>query len=100
MTGITVQAVVDVAPNTTVMRIGGGLGVRVTGDAAEHGVVGGIGVAIGANRPLAGVAAGVNGELVVVEYGTNPRGCRMTAGAGFRESRGQVIRIGNGVVFV
>lgn len=51
-------------------------------------------MAVIACRPLAGVLTGVDGEAVT-EYGTRPARGRMTAFTGFRETSGNVIRIGH-----
>ena len=67
--------------------------VSVAGSAREHGVVAGVGVAIGAGRPLSCMGTGIDRKLTVGKCGAGPRGRRMAGRTGRREGSGNVIRI-------
>jgi len=86
---VAVDAVVDVAGDAVVLAVGGRLGMAV--GAGKDGVVGGVGVAGGADS----VGSAMTGrEPGVIERCTSPRSCRVAGCAGGREAGRNVIRVG------
>ena len=77
------------------------IAVRMADNAAEHGIVRGVGVAIGASGPFAGVVAAVNGEVGRVmcrEGGSGPIDEAMAGTAGGWKARRGVDGLGGVVV--
>ena len=72
----------------------------MAGDARKDGIIIGVGMAIAAGCPSAGVRSAVYRELCVVEHGSAPRGGRMALRAHFGKCGGHVIGIGDAVVFL
>jgi hypothetical protein len=99
MTGITVETVVDVIANPLVVLIRCGFVVSMTVNAAEYGIVLGIGMTVTAACPLTLVGSGVNGELVI-ECGTSPACSVVTGIAGLGEPGSQVIGIGDRLILL
>src|ERR1035441_7810499 len=82
---------IDVCTNSSVVRIGGSLGMRVAVNAGEHLVVGGVGMAIPTGSPDLGMGPGVDGEPAMRESGAGPGGGGVAIGAGGGEA-GQIGR--------
>jgi hypothetical protein len=93
MTLVAINAVVNVASDIPVFRVGGSL--RVTIGALEYRVV--IGIRMASRAHAVGVAM-VDVEISVIEGSALPR-CRVvTSDARGREFRSRVIRIGGGQI--
>lgn len=93
MTRITGQAVIGVSRHALVFVVHFDLGVFMTVQTIEDGVVAGIRMTVIARRPLASVLTCVYREAVI-EYSPCPARGRVTAFAGLRETSGNVIWIG------
>ena len=99
MATVTSSGRINVAANSSVVRIGRCLRVRMAVDASEHLVVGRVRMAISATRPDLVMRAGVNRELAMRESGAGPC-CRCVAvRAGGRKSGRRVVRVVGGRVF-
>lgn len=99
MAGKTVHAVVRVTADLLVLVVHARLGMLVTVQAREAGVVGRVRVAFVASVPLAPVLAGIDRETVVERRSVPIRGVVAGLATG-RETGGAVIRVRDGVVFV
>ena len=88
MTGVAVDAVVDVSPHALVPIVRVGLGVAIR--ALEHGVVIRVGVA-GSAHPVCSTVIHV--EPGMIKRGPEPVGCRVAGGARRRKACRNVVRI-------
>ena len=93
MTLITVDAVVDITPNTLVVLVGIGLGVAV--GTGKDRVIVRVRVAGRANAIRPPV---IHREVGVIEVRRDPRGRVVAGSAGSREARGHMVRISSSVV--
>src|ERR1019366_2626055 len=87
---------INVPANSSVVRIGCGLCMRVAVDAGKYRVVGGVRMAISASGPDPGVVAGVDRELAMRESGAAPVGGGVTIGAGGGKTGRRVVGIVGG----
>lgn len=69
-----------------------------TDKAGKNGIIGGIGMAIAAGRPLVVVDSAVYREIIMRIIRTGPPGCRVAFGTILRESGSDMRGIGGGIV--
>ena len=104
-TGVAPVAVVAVVPISGyffMLPVHLGLRMRMAGQAGKNGIIGQIGMAIGASVPFTRVAPGINREIrcIVVERGARPPGRAVAILTCQRETRRPVVWIGRPVVVV
>src|ERR1035441_9052129 len=89
---------INVPANSSVVRIGCGLCMRVAVDAGKYRVVGGVRMAVPARGPDSGVGTGIERELAMGESGAAPGGGGVAIGAGGGESGRRVVGVISGGV--